>query len=87
MEILRTHAFSSLKTLDAFDNIMNTLTWYLYLGRLQMSSPKIVNIDVTTGEFSWYNMFVCWRTGARLLQCELLSRALGTWVAAAVLSA
>ena len=46
-----------------------------------------MNINVATGELSWHNMFVCWRTGARLLQCKLLSRALGPWVAAAVLSA
>ena len=48
---------------------------------------NIVNIDVTIGELSCHNMFVCWGTAATLLQCKLLSGALGTWVAGEVLSA
>ena len=47
--MLLTHAFSLLLyNASSFNTIMNTLTWYLCLVRLQMPSPKIVNIDVTT---------------------------------------
>ena len=53
--MLLTHAFSLLLyNASSFNTIMNTLTWYLCLVRLQMPSPKSVNIDVTIGElYKW----------------------------------
>ena len=58
--MLLTHAFSLLLyNASSFNTIMNTLTWYLCLVRLQMPSPKSVNIDVTIGELYCPAQHVC----------------------------